>query len=47
MAGWWWVRKGTVGHWFCSFQCVCASELRFSPYPKCVVTPEEEERMHE
>ena len=42
---WYWVRKGGVGHWFCSFPCVCASELKFNPYTRYVPTPEEEERM--
>lgn len=45
LTDWYWVRKGGVGHWFCSFPCVCASELRFNPYTKYTPTPEEEERM--
>lgn len=33
MNEWYWLRRGSVGHWFCSFPCVGAAEMKLNPYP--------------
>lgn len=47
MNDWYWLRRGSIGHWFCSFPCVGASEMKLNPHVRYKPTPEESQRMQE
>lgn len=47
MRDWFWLKRGATGFWFCSFQCACASEMKFikAEGQRWIPTKDEKERI--